>query len=189
MPVEDVKKWFLKFSTWWCEYFMISIVITVNGFIRIVLVLFVISSINIDEIFPVKTRIPVFYVDRQIFSGIFFCWLKSEKIVFRCVQAYKKISIYIVYIFAKFGSYSFVWCWGSTRECQISNSRATRVANFLCILPNYGGGRLGSFPHEKFLMFYRNQNIICVSSTLLLKFSSNFKVLVPPFWFWIYQFL
>ena len=41
-----------------------------------------------DNIFPVKTGILVFHNLPQIFSGIFFCCLRSEKVVFRFNQTF-----------------------------------------------------------------------------------------------------
>ena len=92
------------------------------------------------------------------FSGILFCWLRSEKLAFKCHQiyCYWKTSMYIVYICE---NYCFS-CWSSIRECQSSDSSAARIANFF--LSTMFMGRLGNFPQESFPVFYKNWSAIDV---------------------------
>ena len=73
--------------------------------------------------------------------------LRSEKVVFRCGQIYviEKYP-YIV----KFCLYCRVWCWNSTIQCQISNSRVTRIANFLYPLPTHVVGQIRNFSSGNF---------------------------------------
>ena len=54
--------------------------------------------------------------------------------------------------------FSVWWCWNnSNQECQISNSRVTRIANFVHPLLTTVGVRLRSFPQENFLVFHKKQ--------------------------------
>ena len=53
------------------------------------------------------------------------------------------------------------WCWNSTGECQMSDSRAARIANFLCRQPTIVGSKLAYFPQKKFPC--KNQNVIYVN--------------------------
>ena len=92
-----------------------------------------IFHVAVDDIFLAKTRIQLFLVYSQIFWGVFFCWSRSEKVV---------------------------WWWKSIRKCQISDHRATRIANFLCPFPTMVGDRLRGFPHDNFLVFYKNHSVI-----------------------------
>ena len=71
------------------------------------------------------------------------------------------------YLYMKFGFVKFclyyVWCWNSTRECRVSDSRGTRISNFLRPLPNKE-----ILLRKIFRYFYKNQTVIYALNRCLL---------------------
>ena len=47
--------------------------------------------------------------------------------------------------------------WNSSRECEIINSRATRIANFLCLLPTMVICRFWNFPQKSLPIFSKTK--------------------------------
>ena len=100
---------------------------------------------------PVRTGILFFHVHPQIFSGIFVDNLCSKKfgldvviyVLLKNIHMHSLNLLNLIYIVA---------C-NSTREYQINDSRATRIANFPCPLPTMVGCSSERFPHEHFLAF------------------------------------
>ena len=71
-----------------------------------------------------------------------------------CFQIEKYL--YTLSKFVNLCLYCCVWCWSSTRECQFSDSRTTKIANFLPP-PIHGENRSGDFPAEVFWHFIKSK--------------------------------
>ena len=85
-----------------------------------------------------------------IFNGIFFCSLRPEKVAFRHGQEFMFLRIMHVHSLNLLNFvYIVVFCQNSITECQVSNSRTTRISNFLRLLPTMVRDGLRNFPQEK----------------------------------------
>ena len=88
---------------------------------------------------------------------------------------------YALFKFVKFCLHCCVWCWISTRKCQISDYKETRIVHFLCPLPTVVGGRLWNLSQENVQVFYKNQNIMYEPEAFICRYPQMYSAHSPQF--------